>query len=493
MKRFFLPIILLAAVLLLAACQSAPAPAAGEAPQAAAPTAAAAPATAAPAAEPVLTVHSGSGDKSYTMDDLKKLPAVEGQAGIKSSTGKITPPALFKGVLITDLVADAGGADSSKGVQITASDGYAMTFSYDQVANSDFITYDPATGDENKVDGKLQTILAYEMDGQPLNTQTDGNLRLMVISEKNNQVVDGHWTVKFVNDLAIKPLVEEWSLVMQGAINDEVDRGSFESCSTKNCHQATWTDGKAQTWSGTPLYLLLGRVDDESKHDTGAFNRALAEQGYQVEVVARDGYSATFDSTKLIDNKNIILAYSVNNNALVDKDFPLKLVGPDLSGKEMVSAVDKIILKLPGGDASAQVPTPASASNPTEAPAAPAPSGNGTALTLTGLVDKEQSWSLETLQKMDVTSENVDHPKKGIMDVKGILLNPLLDMAGVKVDAKTLVITASDGYSAEADLKAIRDCPKAMVAFDTDGSLWMVLPDLQSNFWVKSVVKLELK
>ena len=52
--------------------------------------------TAVPAAEPILEVISETGSKSLTLDDLKAMAVVEGQAGIKSSTGKITPPALLK-------------------------------------------------------------------------------------------------------------------------------------------------------------------------------------------------------------------------------------------------------------------------------------------------------------------------------------------------------------------------------------------------------------
>ena len=90
-----------------------------------------------------------NGGNILTMDQLKALPATEGQGGIKSSTGQITIPELFKGVALKDLVGYLNVAfDPSMGVTVTAEDGYSMTFSYDQVMNGAFIAYDPATGNE---------------------------------------------------------------------------------------------------------------------------------------------------------------------------------------------------------------------------------------------------------------------------------------------------------------------------------------------------------
>jgi DMSO/TMAO reductase YedYZ molybdopterin-dependent catalytic subunit len=55
------------------------------------------------AAVPVLEIIGLSETKSLTMDEIKALPVTEGYAGIKSSTGKITPPVMFKGVALKDL------------------------------------------------------------------------------------------------------------------------------------------------------------------------------------------------------------------------------------------------------------------------------------------------------------------------------------------------------------------------------------------------------
>ncbi len=151
--------------------------------------------------------------------------------------------------------------------------------------------------------------LAYESDGKPLDKESDGDLRLGVISQKNNQVVDGHWAVKWINKIEIRSVAEEWNLTVKGAITDVVDRGSFESCSAPSCHGRSWRDESGQEWTGTPLYYIVGRGDDAIKHDVPAFNQMLAEKGYKVEVVAADGYKVTLDSQRLNHDPNIILAY----------------------------------------------------------------------------------------------------------------------------------------------------------------------------------------
>lgn len=477
MKKLYVLFAILMAVAMLTAC-TAPTAAPTTAP------------TIAPAAstEPVLTITGVSQTKNLTLDDLKKLPAVEGQAGIKSSTGKITPPTLFKGVLLTELLKQVDGADSTMGVQVEAKDGYAMTLSFDQISKGDFIAYDPATGDETKNAGTLQAILAYEMDGKALDVEKDGYLRLMVISEKNNQVVDGHWSVKFVTKMTLKPLAAEWSLVLQGAINDEVDRGTFESCSTSKCHQASWKDDKAQTWVGTPLYLLVGRVDDEQKHEDDAFNETLADQGYTVEIIAKDGFSVTLDSARVKNNKNLIVAYLMNDNPLTDKNFPLKLVGSDVQKGEGVGQIEKIIIHLTPKVEPTATPEPTKAPEPTAAPVA----GNA-ALSITGLVDKVQAWSMDDLNKMEVVKLTVEHPKKGQQEAEGVRLNALLDLAGVKPDAKTLVITAADGFTATLDLAAVRACADCLIAFNNSGELKSVMPGFDGSAWVKAVVSIEIK
>jgi hypothetical protein len=451
--------------------------------------------TAEPAsAEIVLTISGPNGEKAFTMDDLKKLPVAEGQAGIKSSTGKITIPARFAGVELMELVNQAGGLDPSMGVNVVAEDGYAMTYSYDQITKGDFIAYDPATGDEKKMNEPLKVIIAYAREEQPLDKDSDGTLRLAIISPKNNQVTDGHWSVKWVNRLEIRPLGAEWDLQLTGVISDTVDRNSFQSCAASLCHQGSWTDDKAQKWVGVPLWYFVGRMDDSIKHDGPAFNQALADAGYNIQLIATDGYSVTLQSSQVNRNNNIVLAYQVNENPLPDKYFPLRLVGDELQKNQLVGQVAEIKMIF---DAVTSTQVAGANATPTSAPAGTPTASTATVqgdLVITGLVDNALGLKEADLRKMEVVELTAEHPKKGKETYQGIRLNALLELAGLKPAATRLVFTAADGYTAELGLSDLQACTDCLLAFtNTPGKFKLVMPGMESSLWVKDVVSLEAR
>jgi len=135
------------------------------------------PATAEPVGDIVLDLVGPEESRSFNLAELMALPAAEGQAGTKSSTGKISPPIDYQGVLLTDLLDLVGGVNEELGVNIVAEDGYMMTFSYNQLTLGDFITYDPATGTEKRVEGPLQVLVAYRRGGElmdPMHHATRG-------------------------------------------------------------------------------------------------------------------------------------------------------------------------------------------------------------------------------------------------------------------------------------------------------------------------------
>ena len=494
-------------VLLLAGCQAVPA--AGTAatvppptvasvlptPTPVPPAAESVPAT--PVAEPVLEIAGPDASKSLTLDEMKTLPITVGDAGFKSSTGKITAPLPHRGVSLKYLAELVGPLDETMGVNVVAKDGYGITFSYDQLANGTFVAYDPATGDEIPAPEGLTAIVAFEREGQPLDQDSDGTLRLVIISPKNDQVTDGHWSVKWVARLEVKPLVADWDVTLKGAITETIDRASFESCA--QCHKATWTDDKAQEWTGVPLYLLAGYVDDEIKHQGPAFNDALAQAGYAVDVVADDGFKATLESARVARSKDILAAYLVNDNPLPEQYFPLRLVGNDVGKKEQVGTIGEIVVVLDGQPEAAAEPTavsePKVAPTSTAAPAAEAaPADVAGDFVLTGLAATPLSLSEADLRAIEVLKVTVEHPKSGPMAAEGVRLSKLLAQVQPAAGAKTLVITAADGYSAEVGLAEVQACDDCMLAFtDTPGQFRLVMPDLPSDVWVKDVVKIELK
>lgn len=427
---------------------------------------------------------------SLTMADLQAMTPTEGWGGTISSAGVITPPQRLKGVLLESLVDLVGGLQPSMGVNIVAKDGYGMTMAYDQIMEGDFITYDPGTGSENQVEGPLRVIVAYERDGEPLSAEEDGPLRLFIISPENDNIVDGHWAIKWTNQIRIKPMSEEWSLYLEGALTEDMDRNSFESCSAPGCHQATWTDESGNEWSGVPLYYLAGRVDDGVIHEGRAYNDEFAQAGYIVQLFAADGYNIGIESSRTDFNRHIFVAATVNGEMLDEKHFPLRLVGDELDSSEMIGQIAQIVIQPNEGVAMPSGETPAgeSAEGPVELVLP-----EGAALMVFGQVMNKFTLGLENLQVMNVVELEIEHPKKGLQTYQGIRLNDLLNLAGADPAAAVLVITASDSYAAEVNLDDVLNCADCLISLEEDGTLNMVMAGMESNFWIKDVNFLEVK
>ncbi len=468
MKHYLYNIYILPVIIALSLTLAACAPKAAQTPVATGPTGT------------VLKLLGSNGGHALTLADLKNMPVTEGMGGIKSSTGKITLPEKYTGVSLKDIIAKYKiPFDSTMGLTLTAEDGYSMTFSYDQVMNGTFTAYDPALGNELKDHDPLIAILAYEKDGVPLDPKDEGTLRLVVVSAKNNEVVDGHWTVKWVNQVEIKPVGQAWILHLHGAISQPVDRATYQSCGSPSCHGTAWEDENNQNWVGVPLWLLVGEVDDNNSHDDNAYNDALADAGYTVDVVGSDGSTVTFDSKLIKRNNNILLAFMVNDAELPDQYYPLRLVGSGLDNTQMVGKVEMIQLNLPA------------AATPTVVAVTPVSAGT---LVITGMVNQELTLTDADLHNLEVVHITAVQPKHGSQAFDGVRLNALLDKAGVKAGATMVTFLASDGYSTDVSITDIRACADCLLAFtSTKGSYLSVMPGMQGNDWVKDVISIEVK
>jgi DMSO/TMAO reductase YedYZ molybdopterin-dependent catalytic subunit len=463
---------LILALICLPCCQPQPAPST-------APTG-----TAAQPGQPILEVSSPTGKRMLTLEEIQALPATEGWAGIKTSVGTIFAPLPHKGVLLEDLADLVGGFEPGSAVEIVAEDGYAMTMSYSQVTKGDFVIYDPQTGDEIPYDDALQLILAYEREGQPLPEDTDGTLRLVVVSEDGDQVTDGHWAVKWVNKITFKPVMEQWTLRLEGVLSEEMDAQTFIEGAGHCCHRRVWTDEEGKTWTGVPLWRLVGLVDDEARHQVLAYNVPLAEQGYEIEVIAADGYTVSFDSQRILFNMDIILAHLVDDEPLAGEYFPLRLVGPELEKSEMVGQVARIVLHLAEGVTPAAIPTPL--------PVTWQPAVEGAGLIITGQVEKELTWTLDELRAMQIEVQG--HHFDGTMGTyQGAPLNELLQQAGVSDEAKVVVLLAVDGAQSLMPLALLRTCPQCVVGFDEAGKLSTLMPEMDCYFWIKDLIRIEIR
>jgi DMSO/TMAO reductase YedYZ molybdopterin-dependent catalytic subunit len=293
----------------------------------------------------ILTVVGDGGSRSFTFPQLKALPAYTGYAGIKSSTGVITPPVKYTGVRLRDLTALVGGITRANGVTIVAKDGYGMTFSYRQVMQNGFTTYDPATGDEEPPDGELHVLIAYAREGKML-AEDEGPLRLAVAEDTPGQVVDGHWAIKWLDRVSVTKASARWEVQLQGATAATMDKASYVNCASPGCHGSGWVDQQGKRWEGVPLYLVCGLVDGGRKHDAGAFDAALARRGYKIQIESADGRVVTLDSRDVAGKKSIVLSSKVDGGELPDAYFPLRLVGPGLSESQKIARIARIVVRV---------------------------------------------------------------------------------------------------------------------------------------------------
>jgi DMSO/TMAO reductase YedYZ molybdopterin-dependent catalytic subunit len=315
----------------------------------------------------------------------------------------------------------------------------------------------------------------------------DGQLRMVAVSAQGDNLIDGHWTVKWVAKLELREVAAVWYLQLEGAVSENMDRATFESGSSPHCHLETWTDENGDEWLGMPLWYLLGRVDDEVRHEGRAFDDRLAEAGYTITITAADGYSVELASQDASFNNEWIVAFQVNGEPLSDKNYPLRLVGEGLSKKEMVGAIASITLDLE------KIPEP-KADTDTEAVDAAGDRDMEGDLVISGKVDFVMPFMIDELQDMDVITINTMHPKKEtLVDYEGVRLNDLLAMAKPQAGAKTVKFISSDGYAIEAPLADVLTCKDCLIAFEDDGTVKTVMPGMEGMFWVKDVVAIEVK
>lgn len=329
-RRFVLVVVAAVAVLAVGACggedgQASPSPS--------------------PSGPVVLTIEGEETTRTFTMNQLQALPGYTGYAGIKSSTGVITPPAEYTGVKLTDLTEMVGGISKANGVTIVAQDGYGMTFSYSQIVENAFTAYDPATGEEEPADGDLVVLVAYAREGESLG-EDEGPLRLAVAEETPGQVVDGHWAIKWLDRISVTKASARWEVQVQGATSATIDRANYVNCASPGCHGSGWIDAEERRWEGVPLYLVCGMVDGGRKHDAGAYRAGLAREGYDIEFETANGEVVTVDSRDIAGRNDVLLSSKVDGGELPDEYFPLRLVGPGLGEDQMAGGIVRIVVRV---------------------------------------------------------------------------------------------------------------------------------------------------
>jgi hypothetical protein len=308
-----------------------------------------------------LTLVGANGiQKVIYASDIAKLTPFTSLGGFETSVGSIEGIGNYTGVSLTSLCNLVGGIGTNDSVKITASDGYSMVFSYNQTKGNGFVTYDPTTGAEVPNEGNLTLVLAYHENGENLTYDNGAPLRLVILG-KGGLLTDGHYWVKWISgklaEIQIIPAVVDWTLTLKDVseVNStriyeyNITRSFFEAGEAPNCHGVSWTDGSGNVWTGIPLLLLVGSVDDWN-FSMSPINESLAKgNGYNVTVISESGGSRTFNSSYVLNsNSSMLVANELNGAVLPPKYWPLILVGPAVPSNDMVVNIVEIELVFLG-------------------------------------------------------------------------------------------------------------------------------------------------
>jgi DMSO/TMAO reductase YedYZ molybdopterin-dependent catalytic subunit len=119
-------------------------------------------------------------------------------------------------------------------------------------------------------------------------------------------------------------------------------------------------------------------------------------------------------------------------------------------------------------------------------------SGGETALTMSGSVSTEMSWTMNDLESMDTTEVDYTDKDGETTTYTGVPVTTLLEEAGADSGTTTVTFVASDDYSADAEMAEIQACETCIVGFD-DGSLRAVMPEFSGKLQVKNLIEIQVK
>jgi hypothetical protein len=115
------------------------------------------------------------------------------------------------------------------------------------------------------------------------------------------------------------------------------------------------------------------------------------------------------------------------------------------------------------------------------------------ALKITGQVDNEVGWTEEEIRAMDTIEAESTNKSGETSTYTGVPIKTLVEMAGPKSDATTLVYVADDGFTAEVALSDVQTCDDCIVSFRNQGGFSIVMPGFPGNVQVKGVIEIQVQ
>ena len=249
----------------------------------------------------LLTLGKGETTLEYTVSDLEALDVVTAPGTFTNSAG-VDYTATYTGVPLMTLV---GNVPVDATVRVTASDGYSMNYAVEMLA-------DRSEGD---------WILAFQENGgyMPLDP---GYLRIVQVGEENPHFTSS-LSARMVKKIEVLGTYEPYSLRVAGAIERIFSREELEAGVGCPCHTSTvsvTSKGETHTYTGLPLWRLIAYVDDDIypaaelgiHYNDEDLNDTLATTGYEVTLVASDGYTQTATSDLIARDDRFVVAFKAD-------------------------------------------------------------------------------------------------------------------------------------------------------------------------------------
>ena len=158
----------------------------------------------------ILTVTYGSTVKTFTIADVEKITGMQNMGGQKSASGTI---AIYQGAKLTDVImgstsfpgVEPGGIIPGQNVTVTGAGGKSVTFTYDQITNGGFTTYDSSGNVTTPAPGIASTPvigLAYMVSGNMLSNGAPGPLELGILYGQALFTDSSYW-IPSVNQITV--------------------------------------------------------------------------------------------------------------------------------------------------------------------------------------------------------------------------------------------------------------------------------------------------
>jgi hypothetical protein len=158
----------------------------------------------------ILTVTYGSVVQTLTINNVEALTPMQDMGGQKSASGTV---ALYQGAKLSDVIkgtgsfpgVEPGGLIPGQSVTVTGAGGKSVTFTYDQITDGSFPTYDASGNVTTPLAGIASTPvigLAYMVSGNMLSNGPPGPLELGILYGQQLFTDSSYW-ITSVNQITV--------------------------------------------------------------------------------------------------------------------------------------------------------------------------------------------------------------------------------------------------------------------------------------------------